>query len=234
MNDDVISEELRNVQRTIEISTGTMQRIGKYKGGTLDEMINNCLNSNSELKKENEELKKWNGKKQNYINALRKENDELKAKLVTVETQLVDMSENYSNACMREHELKHINDENKELEEEQYEHADLTLNEIKGLGSENMKLKEENEELKQSLRTITAMDKEEPWEQVEMLLNDVKTLTEEKCKLEDEKEAVQEELLIQKQRMAMLSASFAMLEYQKNVLEGEVKQANIVLKMLFK
>ncbi len=128
------------------------------------------------------------------------------------------------------------------------DHAEARGQEITRLQKENGDLKtkligkgntiiiqaKEIEELKESLRTITAMDKEEPCEQVEKLLNDVQDLTTRNRKLEDENESIHEELLIEKQRMTMLSASFEMLEYQKNVLEGEVKQANFILKMLCK
>lgn len=101
-------------------------------------------------------------------------------------------------------------------------------------GQEILRLQKENDELKESIRTITNMGKEEPYERVERLLEDVQTLTTQNRKLEYENESTHEELLIEKQRMSMLSASFEMLEYQKNVLEGEVKQANFILKMLCK
>ncbi len=127
--------------------------------------------------------------------------------------------------------LKEVQDDlSRELKyENEYEKTNL-------IGKENTVIfnEREIEELKESIRSITAMDKEEPWEQVERLLGDVKDLTARNRKLEDENESIHEELLIEKQRMSMLSASFEMLEYQKNVLEGEVKQANVTLQMLCK
>jgi len=106
--------------------------------------------------------------------------------------------------------------------------------ELAGFQAATDRTADENAELKESLRSIAAMGKDEPCEQIEHLLSDVQTLTTETRKLKDELEFTHEELLTEKQRMSMLSASFEMLEYQKNMLEGEVKQANVVLRMLCK
>ncbi len=172
------------------------------------------------LQKENEDLKTKLIGKGNTVIFNEREIEELKGRV----SELEGIIEKQSNKIISSRQ------ENEELKTEI---NDLKLKLI-GKGNTIIIQVKEIEELKESIRSITAMDKEDPCERVEKLLGDVQDLTARNRKLEDENESIHEELLIEKQRMSMLSASFEMLEYQKNVLEGEVKQANVTLQMLRK
>lgn len=109
---------------------------------------------NEELEEENEELKKWNAEKQNYINSLRKENDELK----------------------------------------------------------------------ESLRTITAMDHEEPCHQVEKLLNDVQDLTTKNRRLVDQNSFLSGSVKSLKNSCAQNENKMKSLEIDKTNLVLDLEQ----------
>ena len=253
MNDDVISEELRNVQRTIEISAGTMQRIDRYKGGSWDEMINSCLNSNNDLKKENEEFMSHNEILDNENNDFRKENNELKEAIKSLETKLIGKGnrviilEKENTDIRLDHELAYktvteLSVENSSLKMEigEFKEANTGLaEEIVNSSNANCELRKENNELKESLRSITNMETEEPCEKVEKLLCDVQDLTTRNRRLEDEKHELNIEISnaitnrdLWRNENEMLKATIENMQSNIDFERGQKVQANKTIKEL--
>lgn len=188
-----------------------------------------------ELKKENTDLKitlEYLSDSENNFKAvcgkLENEKDELKDALRSI--QQMDKEEPWEQyeelrkTCI---DLENEISELKECKRRQDDETESANTELFSVKCENRRLKELNEELKDALRSIHQMDKEEPWEKTEELRN--------AC-IEFEKQAdkANDELLTEKQLNSTISATLAQLEYEKNVLEGRVVQANEIIDKLLR